>query len=66
MGQFKLIMFIRFFPGIVGVEIRQMRVPQVVQSGSTPFVILDCDYDLSETEGTQVKCLNTCTIPTHR
>jgi hypothetical protein len=31
-----------------------MRVPPVVQSGSTPFVILDCDYDLSETEGTQV------------
>ena len=31
-----------------------MRVPPVIQSGSTPFVILDCDYDLSETEGTQV------------
>jgi hypothetical protein len=31
-----------------------MRVPTVVQSGSTPFVILDCDYDLSESEGTQV------------
>ena len=42
------------FIGIVGVEIRQMRVPAVVQSGSTPFVILDCDYDLSEMEGTQV------------
>ena len=38
----------------MGVEIRQMRVPPVIQSGSTPFVILDCDYDLSETEGTQV------------
>ncbi len=43
--------------GIVGVEIRQMRVPPVIQSGSTPFVILDCDYDLSEMEGTQVTLL---------
>ena len=42
------------FLGIVGVEIRQMRVPSVLESGSRPYVILDCDYDLSESEGTQV------------
>lgn len=41
-------------PGIVGVEIRHMKVPPVLQNGSLPFVILDCDYDLSESEGYQV------------
>ena len=40
--------------GIVGVEIRQMRVPSEVESGSVPFVILDCDYDLAESENNQV------------
>ncbi len=31
-----------------------MQVPEVIQSGTLPYVILDCDYDLSEKEGTQV------------
>ena len=31
-----------------------MRVPRMIESGSEPHVILDCDYDLRETEGTQV------------
>ena len=44
-----------FFSGIVGVEIRQMHVPAEVESGSVPFVILDCDYDLAESESNQVK-----------
>lgn len=35
-------------------EIRQMSVPSEVESGSAPFVILDCDYDLSESESNQV------------
>lgn len=39
---------------IVGVEIKDMRVPTVIESGSRPHVILDCDYDLRETEGAQV------------
>lgn len=39
---------------IVGVEIRHMRVPSVLESGSRPYVILDCDYDLSDSEGHQV------------
>jgi hypothetical protein len=43
-----------FAAGIVGVEIRHMQVPGVVESGSLPYVILDCDYDLAESEGTQV------------
>lgn len=38
----------------VGVEIRDMRVPRMIESGSASHVILDCDYDLRETEGTQV------------
>jgi len=36
------------------VEIKDMRVPRMIESGSEPHVILDCDYDLRETEGTQV------------
>ena len=44
-----------FFSGIVGVEIRQMHVPAEVESGSVPFVILDCDYDLAESESNQVR-----------
>ena len=41
-----------FSAAIVGVEIRHMRVPSVLQNGSKPFVILDCDYDISsESEG---------------
>jgi len=40
---------------IVGVEIKDMKVPKMVESGSKPHVILDCDYDLSDTtEGYQV------------
>ena len=31
-----------------------MRVPSVIESGKEPYVILDCDYDLSEREGRQV------------
>jgi hypothetical protein len=41
------------FSGIVGVQIREMRVPPVVESGKHPHVILDCDYDLTENEGRQ-------------
>ena len=44
-----------FLSGIVGVEIRQMHVPAEVESGSVPFVILDCDYDLAESESNQVR-----------
>ena len=44
--------FFVFSAAIVGVEIRHMRVPSVLQNGSKPFVILDCDYDISsESEG---------------
>ena len=45
-----------FIPGkIVGVQIREMRVPSVVESGKKNHVILDCDYDISsESEGQQV------------
>ena len=43
-----------FVSGIVGVQIHEMRVPSAVESGSQPHVILDCDYDLSETESSQV------------
>ena len=32
------------------IEIREIVVPQVVESGSEPFVILDCDYHISENE----------------
>jgi len=40
---------------IVGVQIREMRVPSVVESGKKNHVILDCDYDISsESEGQQV------------
>lgn len=39
---------------IVGVEIKDMRVPQMIESGSESHVILDCDYDLRDSEGTQV------------
>ena len=44
------------FPGcfVVGVEIRDMRVPRMIESGSQSHVILDCDYDLRETEGNQM------------
>ena len=49
-----LTVFVSFFSGIVGVEIRHMRVPSVLESGSRPYVILDCDYDLSDSEGHQV------------
>ena len=42
------------FPGIVGVEIRKMKVPSEVESGTAPYVILDCDYDLAESESHQV------------
>lgn len=40
--------------GIVGVEIRKMKVPSEVESGTAPYVILDCDYDLAESESHQV------------
>ena len=43
--------------GIVGVQIREMRVPPVVESGKHPHVILDCDYDLTENEGRQARVL---------
>jgi hypothetical protein len=43
------------FLGIVGVQIREMRVPPVVESGKHPHVILDCDYDLTENEGRQAR-----------
>jgi len=40
---------------IVGVEIKDMRVPQMIESGSESHVILDCDYDLRDSsEGSQV------------
>ena len=39
---------------IVGVEIVDMRVPAVVESGARPFVILDCDFDLTERERTHL------------
>jgi len=48
------LIFFLSITGIVGVEIRQMRVPSEVESGSVPFVILDCDYDLAESESNQV------------
>ena len=32
-----------------------MHVPPVVESGKQPHVILDCDYDLTENEGRQVR-----------
>ena len=48
-------LFFYFFVGIVGVEIRHMRVPSVLESGSRPYVILDCDYDLNDSEGHQVE-----------
>ena len=32
-----------------------MHVPAEVESGSVPFVILDCDYDLAESESNQVR-----------
>ena len=32
-----------------------MRVPQMIESGSESHVILDCDYDLRDSEG---KCEN--------
>jgi hypothetical protein len=35
-----------------------MRVPPVVESGKHPHVILDCDYDLTENEGRQVRILS--------
>ena len=39
----------------MGVQIREMRVPSVVESGKKNHVILDCDYDISsESEGQQV------------
>ena len=38
----------------VGVEIREMRVPPVVQSGSVDHVILDCNYDVTFKEGKQL------------
>ena len=31
-----------------------MRVPPVVESGTVPYVILDCDYDLAHREGEQL------------
>lgn len=48
------LIFFLSITGIVGVEIRQMHVPAEVESGSVPFVILDCDYDLAESESNQV------------
>ena len=53
----KIILFHVFIiPGkIVGVQITEMRVPSVVESGKKSHVILDCDYDISsESEGAQV------------
>ena len=38
----------------VGVEIREMRVPPVIQSGSVDHVILDCNYDVTYMEGKQL------------
>ena len=38
----------------MGVEIRKMSVPGEVESGSAPYVILDCDYDLAASESNQV------------
>ena len=41
--------------GIVGVEIKDMVVPRMIESGSQSHVILDCDYDLLDNnEGYQV------------
>lgn len=45
---------LNFTVEVAGVEIKDMRVPRMVESGSQPHVILDCDYDLRDTEGTQV------------
>ena len=49
-----LMKLVPLLSGIVGVQIRDLRVPPAVESGSQPHVILDCDYDLSETESSQV------------
>ena len=38
----------------VGVEIREMRVPPVIESGSVDHVILDCNYDVTYMEGKQL------------
>ena len=44
-----------FFADIgVGVEIREMRVPPVIESGSVDHVILDCNYDVTFKEGKQL------------
>ena len=48
-------MFVLLAGKIVGVQIREMRVPSVIESGTKSYVILDCDYEISsESEGTQV------------
>ena len=55
--------------GIVGVQIREMRVPPVVESGKHPHVILDCDYDLTENEGRQARVtflFNNATVLNYR
>ena len=35
-----------------------MRVPQMIESGSEPHVVLDCDYDLRDSEGKDDGILN--------
>ena len=35
-----------------------MRVPQMIESGSEPHVVLDCDYDLRDSEGKDVSILD--------
>ena len=52
--QYHMIFPLLSFLGIVGVEIRKMKVPSEVESGTAPYVILDCDYDLAESESHQV------------
>ena len=48
------LLFIIFTDIGVGVEIREMRVPPVIQSGSVDHVILDCNYDVTHMEGKQL------------
>ena len=47
-------LFIVFTDTGVGVEIREMRVPPVIQSGTVDHVILDCNYDVTYMEGKQL------------
>ena len=54
----KVSIFLSFTGIVVGVEIKDMRVPQMIESGSEPHVVLDCDYDLRDSEGKDDGILN--------